>query len=128
MNKTVAKLILLDYNNWEYVKEFKGCRIDDKFCVNIHDIYKLTRIIYKLQIHNYNSIVFYMNLLNFGGFCDWKVIDTEILLCKCDDPIQPLGSKIFLQPMFITSIEIIPSYFNWLRLFSVKDVTFYRDL
>lgn len=72
MHKTTAKLILLGCDNFEYINDFNSYFIYNKLYASSIKIREFIDNNY-LKIHNYNTIVFYMNLLNFGGYCDWRV-------------------------------------------------------
>lgn len=77
MNKSHLKLILLDYSYYDYIEEFQSYYVYNKLFANWRLIEKFVNN-RKLKITNLQSLMFYMNLLNFGSFCDWKIVSTSI--------------------------------------------------
>ena len=74
------KLILLDYKEYELIPEFKGFRLNDKLIASQVYINAFVLTYGLMQkIHNPNSVLFYMNLLNFGNNSSWKLMNSELL-------------------------------------------------
>lgn len=76
MTCTQLKLLLLDYSLFDYIEEFYSFYINNKLVADWRLIEKLIIRKYKLNLNNADSLKFYANLMNFGGFCDWKIFST----------------------------------------------------